>query len=523
MSGDIEGMIIVPVVLCVAAPIVVTGLAIAGTVAAIGGAVKLGGAVFSAYNKNKEKRVKELEDSGLVPQIASAYNSLVTENKKIASIYNTQTLRVVKEMEDRREEWETILQNNDVKLQMDFQERVTDLRKNLAEYEKGKANALRGELQDLTDAQDRELNAALRKVNAQIEANIQKLKTEMKNAAKESEAYAQEYHKSVKLLLKTLTEDYQGEKFCSNELLEIRELMEKSEEILDTAPQAAYAIIWDAAEKTLLAINKAENLEQEWMMQYRSALVLAEEVRSVFTYENTLGYLVNGIYKQTREEAEEVCREHGWNVQDIRELSADEYVYGELADLKKEFDEMYDKLYKNDGQAVSLEEMYTIVDDLNVKYGARTRKLLFEAKMNLNEALLIDRVEMQLNNALGGGYHSTGSARGGNIHNGEKHIVFERDKNPDEQICVVLKNGGWDDGEDGQAVLNTEVDLKVMKDNKISEKKRRQLRNRICDYLNATVDGAQTSMGCVKGTENQLTKDTSAGNLREVRRRKVTR
>ena len=87
----------------------------------------------------------------------------------------------------------------------------------------------------------------------------------------------------------------------------------------------------------------------------------------------------------------------------------------------------------------------------------------------------------------------------------------------------MLKNAGWDDGEDGQAVLNTEVDLKVLKDNKISEKKRRQLRNRICDYLNASVDGAQTSMGCVKGTENQLTRDTSAGNLREVRRRRVAR
>ncbi len=522
MSGDIEGLLVVPVVLCVAAPIVVTGLAIAGTAAAIGGAVKLGGAAFQAYHRQKEKKAKELEDSGLVPQLASAYRSLVAENSKIASVYNTQTLRVVKEMENRRGDWEKILQKNDVELQMDFQEKVTGLRKNLAEYEREKASALRREIQDVTDEQDRELNHALRNINAKIETDIQNLKAAMKNAVRESEAYAQEYHKSVKLLLKTLKEEYQGEKFCRKELAEIQELMDKSEEVLDTAPQAAYAIIWDAAEKTLLAINQAENMQQEWLMQYRCALVLAEEIKAVFTYENTLGYLVNGIYKQTREEAEAVCQEQGWNPADIRELAADEYVYGELADLKKEFDEMYRKLHEEESE-ISLEEMYTIIDDLNVKYGAHTRQLIFEAKMNLNEALLIDRVEKQLNDALGGGYHSTGSARGGNIHNGEKHILFERDGNPDEQICVVLKNGGWDDGEDGQAVLNTEVDLKVLKDNKISEKKRRQLRNRICDYLNASVDGAQTSMGCVKGTENQLTRDTSAGNLREVRRRRVAR
>ena len=180
MSGDIEGLLVVPVVLCVAAPIVVTGLAIAGTAAAIGGAVKLGGAAFQAYHRQKEKKAKELEDSGLVPQLASAYRSLVAENSKIASVYNTQTLRVVKEMENRRGDWEKILQKNDVELQMDFQEKVTGLRNNLAEYEREKASALRREIQDVTDEQDRELNHALRNINAKIETDIQNLKAAMK-------------------------------------------------------------------------------------------------------------------------------------------------------------------------------------------------------------------------------------------------------------------------------------------------------------------------------------------------------
>lgn len=523
MSGDVGGVIVVPVVLCMAAPIVVAGVAIAGVAVAVGGAVKLGGIAFDSYNKNKKKKAEELENSGLIPQVAAAYKSIVEESQKIASIYNRQTLRVTDEMEKRRRQWEEILNSNDVKLQMEFQEKVTDFRRNLAEYEREKTKALKEEIQNLTDAQDRELNRALREVNERIEAGIHEWKTAMENAAKESEGYAQEYHKSAKMLLKTLKEDYQGEKFCSNELLEIQELMDKSEEVLDMAPQASYAIIWDAVEKSLLAINKAENMQQEWLMQYRTALVLAEEIKAVFEYEGTLGYLVEGTYKQTRQEAETYCRENGLNPQDIRELKADEYVYGELADLKREFQEEYTKLHDKNGQDMLLEELYTVIDDLNVKYAARTRKLIFEAKMNLNEALLIDRVETQLNDALGGGYHSTGSARGGDCHNGEKHIIFERDGNPEEQICVVLRNGGWGDDGDGQTVLNTEVDLKVIKDNRISEKKRRQLRKRICDYLNAGMEGAQVNMSCVKGTENTLTRDTSAGNLREVRRRKVTR
>lgn len=479
--------------------------------------------LYDGYNRRKQEQIQELENSGLVPQIADMVRVLNAENKKIAAIYNQQTLRITEEMEKRRGEWEEILCTNDVKVQEQFQQEIRSLRKNLAEYEREKSNALRAEIFEIADAKDRELNQALTQINTAVEERIRKFKIDMQNAVKESTFYAEEYHKSVKMLLKALKETYQGEKFCSHEMKEIQELISKSEEILETAPQASYAVIWDAVEKTLLAMNKAENLGQEWMMQYRIALVLAEEIKSVFTYENTLGYLVNGTYKQTREEAEQFCAENGIFPGEINEITVDQYIYGEFKELKENFDAIYKKLKEQNGEEVSLEELYTIIDDLNVKYGEETRKLIFEAKMNLNEALLIDRVEAQLNEALGGGYHSTGSARSGNCHNGEKHIVFERDGNPEEQICVVLKNGGWNDGDQGEMVLNTEVDLKVMKDNRISEKKRRQLRNRICDYLNADLAGANVTMSCMAGTENTLTTDHQAGNLREVQRRKVAR
>ncbi len=522
MSGDFEGVIAVPVVLAIAAPIVVTGIAIAATAAAVTGAVKIGGALYGAYNTRKQRAAEELENSGLVPQIASVYSSMVAESKQIASVYNKQTMRVIDHMQECRNEWEQMLTNEDVRVHQKLMEQIGESRANLARFERERAEALVRDITAVTDAQDRELNLALKRSNDLIEAGIRNMKNTLATRANVSAGYANEYLEGTKLLLKTLRKDYQGQKFCGNEITGIEELLTKGNAVMETAPQAAYAIALDAAEKTLLAINKAENLQQEWLMQYRTALVLAEEIKSMFTDEASFGYMVNGVYLQTEDEAFKHCLYEDLNPSAMVGVSAYEYTYGELHELKEKFDEAYAALHKDDGQELSVEDLYTVIDDFNVVYGVRARRLLHEAKMNFNEALFIDRLEEQLNDALGGGYHSTGSARGGDCHNGEKHIIFERDGNPEEQICVVLRNGGCDDG-DGEAVLNTEIDVKCVQDNKISENKRRKLRRRICDYLGAAVEGAEVNLDCVAGTENRLTTDQTAGNLHEVRRKRVER
>lgn len=143
--------------------------------------------------------------------------------------------------------------------------------------------------------------------------------------------------------------------------------------------------------------------------------------------------------------------------------------------------------------------------------------------MNVNEALLIDRLERQISDALHGSYHHSGSARSGDVHNGEKHILFTRDGDPNDQLCVVLRNGGWDSHD-----TLTEVDVHVVSDHKVNEKKRRIIRNRIADYINASYAGGKTTLHCVSGTEqNVTTNHPAAANLKSVkkqtpRRRKRT-
>lgn len=523
MSGDGAGIIVVPAVICLAAPIVVTGLAIAAAGVAVGAIAKVGVSLYDEHNRRKQDRLHELEESGLVPQVAAVCRELAAANKKVSAVYNRQTIRISNDISTRREEWNEILRSSNLKEQIAFQKQIDGLRSQMADYEREKARALSAEIETLTDAQDRELNMELKSINDAMQDKIRELRTKLEASDLAGRYYAEEYYKNAESLWKLLQEEYQGGKFCANEMKAIEELMTRSRELLAEAPEAAYAVIWNAIEKTLLSINKAENLQQEWMMQYRTALVLAEEIKAVLGSEMCLGYLVENAYAQTKEEAEKLCAQKGLPQDRIQVLNADDYVYGELADLMRDFQGYYEKLHKGDGEELSIEELYTIIDDLNVTYATNSRKLLFEAKMNLNEALLIDRVETQINDALGGGYRHGGSARSGNCHNGEKHILFEREGNPDEQICVILKNDGWGDDGNGETLFCTEIEVKSIKDNKISEKKRHQIRNRLCTYLNAGMNGSQTSISCVEGTENRLSEDTEAADLENVKKKALTR
>lgn len=523
MSGDAGGIIVAPIALCLAAPIVIPAAAIAGTVLAVRGAVKLGTAIHDANVQKKAQKLQELKDSGIIEQISGMYESLAAANREIFGIYNKQAMAISNAISDNYSQWEKMLAKSSIKNQIGFQQTAEQMSKSLADFEKNKAAALCGKITELTDEQDRELRAALDEINVRIQTEIRQISRKIQRHAAQGAVYAKEYYKCAEELYSLLIQEYEGEKFCSNELQGISALMEKCRAMEKTAPGASYAVIWEAVEKTLMAINKAENLQQEWMMQYRLALQLAEEVNCVFQYEDILGYLVEGEYAQTEEEARELCEEKGIPFSETFALKADDYVYGDLAEIKKDFSVLYNKLHKEDGNDLSLDDLYVMVDDLTVSYGANTRSLMCEAKMNLNEALLIDRIEEQLNEALGGGYHSTGSARGGNCHNGEKHIVFERNGDPDEQICVVLRNDGWGADGNGEPVFQTAIDVKSIRDKRISEKKRRAVRKRICDYMNAGMPGTQTVISCNHATAGQLSEDIESADLNGVTRRAVSR
>lgn len=519
MSGEASGIILVPMLAALAVPIIVGGIAIAGTVMAVDGAVKLGGAVYHNHQKKKERELKELENSGLSVQLQESYRNLLEGNRQIAEIYNTQSVRVADSIQAKYREWNHVLQKDDIKAQLKFQRHMKGMRENLVSFEREKAFVLKQDLKKITDEQDRELADRLQKVNEKIQKDISGIIKKMKEADHVGEFYAKEYYQNAEVLLDMLIKNHNGQKFCASEISQIFLLMDKCQELIATAPEAAYAVIWKALELTLLAVNKAENCQNEWLMQYRAALIAAEEVHSIFCQEQDMGYLVDKDYAKTKEEAFAICLKKGISESSIRALTADGYTNGEFGRLKEEFMKLYEMLHLNGGEALGLEDLYEIIDDLNVKYAPNVRQQILDAKLNLNEALLIDKIEEQINDALGGGYHWDGSARSGDEHNGEKHIVFVRDNGSGEKISIVLGNDGWRDDGSGQPVLGTKIDMKVIEDPQISEKKRHQIRSRITKYLNAGIRGSSTTLKCTAGTEGRLSSDLESADLEKVRRK----
>lgn len=519
MSGDGAGIIAVPLVLCVAAPVVVTGLAIAGTVVAIAGAVKLGSTIFQAHQANKLKAAQKLRDSGVEEDIVNLYHALVQESNVIADTYNAQTIRIIDDVNERRAKWHQMLQDGNLEHQIEFHSQFAALSQEAAAYERQRADALRADLTALTNAKDREFRQALAMANSRLEARIRTMKAAAAAKGEVSANLAKQHQVSAQQLLEVLMRAYDGERFCPQDIKSAQRLLEKGNAMLATAPEAAYALFWDAIETSLLAMNKAEQAYQEWLMEYRTARMLAEEIRAIIRQETKLGYLVGDHYAQTMEEAQKFCQDQDVSEDQIRELNADDYVYGELKELIREFEACYRHLTEQDGKQCTTKELYEIIDDLNVKYGANLRDLLFEAKMNVNDALLIDRLEKELSDALHGSYHHSGSARGGALHNGDKHILFTRDGDPEDQICVVLSNGGWDNG---SAVTN--VDVHVIRDKKVNEKKRSAIRNRIAAYLGGRIQGSRTTLHCTTGTErNLVTTHPAAGDLPQVKNTPVKR
>lgn len=520
MSGDGAGLLAVPILLCVAAPIVVAGLAIGATALAVTGAVKLGTKIHESHQQSKLRAEQELISSGVSGDIVTLYGNLVRTNETIAETYNKQTLRITNNINEIRTKWNENIKTANIKIQNQFHREIQDMRANLSETEARHIRALQSETDALLDAQDREFHQAVRTANNRIENAIHAAFSSANQNAEVSRELAIQYQKNAEELLKVLKEQYHGERFCSHEIESIDTLLKQATAKLTAdTPAAAYALFWQAVESELLAINNAENAYQQWLMQYRIALQLAEEVKATIENESLLGYLVGEEYADTMENACRLCHQKHIPECDIKPLNADDYVYGDLAELKKEFQEKYARLHENEGVTYSMKDLYELIDDLHVKYAARLRKLLYEAKMNLNEALLIDRLEKQISEALHGSYHYSGSARSGNQHNGSKHILFCRDGDPDDQLCVVLKNDGWDDND-----CLVSVDVHVVKDHKVNETKRRRIRDRISSYVCAKNAGSRGNIGCVNGTINNLTtKNPAQANLAHVRDREVRR
>lgn len=523
MSGDGAGLIIVPVAICMAAPIVVGAAALAGIGLAVHGAITAGKMISDSMNKRKIHKLQELQESNVISDFSTIYKSLQTANNEISKIYNMQTTRIAGDTQKFNNDWQEYLSKDMEKMNMEFDEEARRMSQSLNKLQRDKMKALTDNVENIQNQYDADIRKKLEDAQNSVHIQLNKAIKAIKQTENDAEVYAEQHYKKAEELLSLLSNEYEGGRFCVNEIKEIGVLMDEAQEKISLAPQAAYAIIWQAIEICLLALNKAEVKQNEWMMQYRIALQLAEELKASFEIESTLGYLVDGQYAETEEQAKKICIKKDLKTVDIIPLRADDYVYGELASLRLEFDSLYQLLKKDNGVNLSIEDLYTYIDDLTIKYNLNIKKLILEAKLNLNEAMLIDSIEKQLNNALEGGYHCVGSARVGNQHNGAKHIVFEKDGDPEEQICIVLKNDGVANDVNGMSTFNTTIDVKSIKDRKISERKRHAIRERISTYLNHSYSGSNTTIDCNQSTRGRLSNDPRSARMDVVRNRRVER
>ena len=497
MSGESTGLVLVPLLALGALPFVLGGLAVAGVVAA---GVKAGSAAVSYEQKKREER-REIRQSDAAISIGN-FRSEMQRSMNEQNALNIRTSdAMMRELEAQRLAMSRAAQQQDVEA---FGNYVRQMKQSHTQV-----------IHSITDAQERfnadyrekiseSMTAITEQMNEQYAVQMNELEQIKSNVAeknKRAAEIAEAYISEATTLVTALQEDYNGQKFSSRQLSNLRKQLNQVISLYNSGSyESAIAGAKDVASSALEEIYDADAAQKEWENYYKLALVLSEEVKTFIESQET----ITESAKAHAEKCSGKTLENeivGVRIADYTDKNAEgqtRYDY-----LHHRATEMYEALRRPDAENLTTEQLKSSVDFLNNELYPAISICLNKAVANMNNAFSRQNISEDIIDFFEEhNFTFSGYAYDDNAHDKALHIGLENEATGEELIITLapelLENGD----------VQTHVDLKQIKGDEANEERKAYYRECIENVVKGSNPYAECRLKCKGETRNKLSSDT---------------
>ncbi len=528
MSGESSGLILVPLLLAGGLPLLVGGLAVAGVAAAARGAVNAANSRNARNQRQENVRNNMQQYQGYYqgynepartmppaqpiqrPQI----NTSVAENKignfreemdrsmNSQAKLNAQTFdRMMNELELQRSELNKIAEQNDMAAYQEYLGKLKNARtQSMKNIYKAQNDFNMGYKKEIGEAMGR----VTENINAKYSENLnelQRLQNDIQAKDEKAREIAKDYISQAKGLLKSLKDDFEGEKYSSRQMVSLNDQLNEAIDLYNKGRyESALASSKDVAVNALDEIFEADAKKQEWENYYGLALVLSEEVRNFVQVQGT-------ITQEAKDYAEKAAGKPvsddivGVRISDYTDKNAKgqtRYDY-----ILNKCNELYDALRADNADRLTTQQLKECIDFMNNELYPQASQCINKGIINMNNAFSRQNMSEEIidffeeHNFMFSGY-----AYENDCHDKALHIGLTNESTG-EELIVTLAPEFMPDGD-----IQTKVDVKQIKGDEANETRKAYYRECIENVVKGSNPYASVDIKCNAETKNKLSSDT---------------
>ncbi len=348
------------------------------------------------------------------------------------------------------------------------------------------------------------MDAVSKEMNAQYASyldELNKLQADAQQKKEMASGLANDYIEEAKELLTELQEDYNGQKYSGNRMLELQNAINDAVSQYNIGNyEAAIAVAKDSTLAIMEEIYKADCKQQEWDNYYKLALMVSSELVEFIKGQEVITAEAKAKVEQKlgKEIEDDIV---GVNVSEYtckREDGKTEYEY-----LLEQAEKIFAMLDADDVKDMSVEQLKDCVELVNNKLYPAASRAIFEGILNMSNAFSRQNISEEIIDFFEEhNFNFTGYSYDDDKHDGALRIGLENETTG-EEIIITLAPELMANGE-----VQTRVDIDQLKGDETNEARKEFYRQSVTDCVAGNTPGAQIKLECRHETKNKLSEKT---------------
>lgn len=354
-----------------------------------------------------------------------------------------------------------------------------------------------------------QITSELNEKHKQYLTELTSLKDNIQAKNEKASEIAKSYINEAQTTIKSLIEDFEGEKYVRRELIALNNQMNKAIEQYNKGYyETAVATSKDVLIGTVEEIYHADEMKQEWENYYKTALVLSTEL---MTFIETQEIITQEVFNSIKSEQNIELNEEiiGTRIADYTgKNSQGTTKYDYIKQKAKEIDDM---LKSDDAKNLSTQQLKQYTDYINTVLYPQAACCITQGILNMDNAysrqnMSDDIVEFFEEHDFNFKEYTYDENR----HDKPLHLYFTNDTTG-EELVISLSPQALENGE-----VQTRVELEQVKGDETNEERKAYYRECINQVITHKNPGSSVNIQCDKSTVNKLSNGSQAEKRRKL-------
>ena len=320
---------------------------------------------------------------------------------------------------------------------------------------------------------------------------------------------AQSYINEAQATIKSLIEDFEGEKYVNRELIALNDQLNKAIDQYNKGfYESAVAASKDVLIGTVEEIYHADEKKQEWENYYKTVLVLSADVRSFIESQEVISEdIVNAAKKDKDIEINEEligAKLSDYTGKNSRGINRYDYI-------KQKSQEIDDMLNSDVGKSLSTEQIKEYIKFINTTLYPEAACCITKGILNMDNAYARQNMGEDIADFFEEhNFTFAGASYDDNRHDKPLHIYLTNETTGEELVVSlapqVLENGD----------IQTRVELEQVKGDETNEERKAYYRECINQVITQKNPGSSVNIQCDRSTINKLSNGKQAQQRRQA-------